>query len=411
MHSQIAICCELLVTVRTTERFFISVISTMLNQISTISELLVTVRTGEGLFTRVNSTMHNQSATCSELHFTVRTSERLFTSVNSTMHNQSATCCELHFTVRTSERLFTSVNSTMHIQIAICCELLVTVRTSERFFISVISTMLNQNFHHLGTSCHSPDKWRALHPCEFYDAQSKCHLLWTSFHSPDKWTAFHQCEFYDAHSNRHFVWTFCHSPDRRMVFRQCELYDVYWNCHYLWTSCHSQDRRTAFHRCSALGSSRNTSEDDTSMQFFMYAGQVLSFQKTAGHKLYMLFYPRWWPKNKMAAEKQWTLISLCVEPVETSFFIYFIWFQGQGIHFCEYNIRKKYKMAAKKQDGRRKVMNSHISVCRTRRNFIFLNFICFQGQGIHFCKYNIRENTRWPPKSNMAARNQWTCIS
>ena len=55
---------------------------------------------------------------------------------------------------------------------------------------------------------------------------------------------------------------------------------------------------------SALGSSRNTSEDDTSMQFFVYAGQVLSFQKTAGHKLYMLFHPRWQPKNKMAAEKQ-----------------------------------------------------------------------------------------------------------
>ena len=116
----------------------------------------------------------------------------------------------------------------------------------------------------------------------------------------------------------------------------------------------------AYDYFSALGSSRNTSEDDTSMQFFMYAGQVLSFQKTAGHNLYMLFHPRWRSKNKMAAEKQWTLISLCVEPIDTSFFIY---------------------------------------------------FICFQGQGIHFCKYNIRKITRWRPKNKMAAEKQWTLIS
>ena len=64
---------------------------------------------------------------------------------------------------------------------------------------------------------------------------------------------------------------------------------------------------------------KNTSEDDTSMQFFVYAGQVLSLKKTAGHKLYIVFHSRWRPKNKMAAEKQWTLIYLCVEPVKTSF--------------------------------------------------------------------------------------------
>ena len=124
---------------------------------------------------------------------------------------------------------------------------------------------------------------------------------------------------------------------------------------------------------------KNTSENDTSMKFFVYAGQVLSFQKTAGHKLYMLFHPRWRPKNKMAAEKQWTLISLCVEPVETSFFIYFICFQAQGIHFCEYNIRQNTRWRPKKQDGRRKAMNSHISVCITRRNFIFFKFYMFSG--------------------------------